>query len=170
MRKVKNPKMCHTRWTSEMDAQLKALWGTRSAQAVAYALSLSGPRVRLRAVKLGLSYPGIKQIYQPPRRAWIEIATRRALEAKLAPKDVIQGCRLKAVARVRWAAFQEVLDRYPICSVAGLARLTGFDHTGILHGLRRNAGQTALEARYGRAIGRRPQFHPPVPPEVAAHG
>lgn len=160
-------KIRRTNWTPEMDDKLRRLWGSRSAEAIADAMGLTGCRVRCRARALGLSLPAMRNVYQPPRADWIEIATRRAQEAKLAPRDVLQGCRLKAVARVRWAAFQEVLDKHPSCSVAGLARLTGFDHTGILHGLRRNAGQTAFEARYDRAIGRRPQLRPPVPSEVA---
>jgi hypothetical protein len=156
-----------TQWTTEMDDRLRALWGHWSIIAIGEAMGLSAHRVRTRARNLGLQHPGMRRILQPPARVWVDLVQKHAASLELAPRDVLEGNKCRAASLARWRAMQDILDMYPECSIAGLARITGFDRTGIMHGLRRLSGHDLSEVRRCRAVGRVPKMRAPVLPEVA---
>lgn len=143
-------------WTEELDSALRSMWPQMPGAAVARRMNLHVEKIYCRAARLGLQKYPLRRIYEPPRAAWLEIATRHAIEHGVAPRDVIEGYKGRAVHKARWSAFREMLSAYPESSIAGLARTTGFDRTAIMHGLRRINGATVAEVRRGRASGRLP--------------
>lgn len=140
-----------------MDAQLIALWGTEPMREMIQKMGLSYSRISNRARTLGLQLADQRSIYEIPKQEWKRIATERAISAGVAPRDVIEGyVGCKRVIRARWKAFRDTLVVYPRCSIAALARVSGFDRTAIMHGLVRLNGASP----YGsRATGRRPYLH-----------
>lgn len=91
------------------------------------------------------------------QRRWIAAATEQAKLAEIHPSLLLGGCRKHKVARARWAAFKQVLDNNPRLSIKRLAETSGFDHTSILHGLKRLSGASVSEIKFGgTASGRRP--------------
>lgn len=90
-------------------------------------------------------------------RAWLEAANEQAKAAEIHPSLVLGGCRKHKVARARWHAFKQVLDANPRLSIKRLADTAGFDHTSVLHGLKRLSGASASQIRFGgTASGRKP--------------
>jgi hypothetical protein len=75
--------------------------------------------------------------YEPDLQLWITAATQEARNAKLRPCDVIGGVRTRQHVRARWRAWRTIITDNPNVSVAGLGRVSGFDHTSILHSFAR---------------------------------
>lgn len=148
-----------TIWTDDMDARLKELWPTHSLATISFALGLSVARVRRRAVNdLHLSAPTLDRLYQPSKQDWIKAATDQAIKAKVRPSDVMAGSRTRAISFARWRAWKAVLDENPHVSIAGVARISGFDHTSVLNGIARLAGRESnyTDPYSSRATGRVP--------------
>ncbi len=93
-----------------------------------------------------------KYRWAPLSRDWRATAFQVAQEAGISESIILCGTSRKA-ARARWVAWQRILAENPQISILGLARICGFDHTTILHGLARISGDTALRPK--RATGRR---------------
>lgn len=91
----------------------------------------------------------------PPNRVWIAAARQAAREAGVRPSLVLGDCRSRNACRARWVAWKRILDGNPRYSIAGLARVAGWDHSSILYAMRRLAGELPPSAR--RASGRRPK-------------
>ena len=98
-----------------------------------------------------------QRLTEPSREHWINAAKMAAALENVSFKEIILGERRHAIARARWRAFKAVLDTDKRASIAGLARVSGFDHTTILHGLGRLSGLSrSAMISCGRASGRRP--------------
>jgi hypothetical protein len=94
-------------------------------------------------------------------RVWVAAVTEEAKASELHPSLLLGGCRKYKVARARWRAFKRVLDDHPRISIKRLAIASGFDHTTILHGLKRLSGASTSEIKFGgTASGRRPLAAP----------
>ena len=126
--------------------RLIELWPHNSLDQLAMALGRSRTTVRARAIKLGLKPKRLQRLgrTEPPASAWINAASHEAREAGLRPNLVLAGCRHREFAFARARAFKTVLDAHPNCSIAGLGRVSGFDHTTILAGVRRHEERMRL--------------------------
>lgn len=127
----------HTKWNASMDAQLRAIFCTMPLTEVAKEMGLTVSRCRARARQMGLPNIPIKKSHEPSRQEWIDAARQAAKEAEVSHREILVGERKHRVARARWRAFQAILEQNPKLSVAGVGRISGFDHTTILHGLKR---------------------------------
>lgn len=146
-------------WPEERDEELRTLWAEyNSGKTVGQIMKLDTKRVYARAWALGLPrHSKRKRASQPARALWINAAKAEAAASDVRTKDILCGVRLHKVVRARWRAFRAVLQQDPNCSIYGLARLSGFDHTSILHGLARLEGLSWYEIKgAGKASGRRP--------------
>lgn len=108
-----------------------------------------------KASDLNLPDPDRIRRNEPSREEWVAAATRAAREAHLRPGDVMAGCRLRAAVRARQKAWRRILEAHPHVTVAGLARVSGFHWTSILHGLgrlsrRRDSSQQIMAAHVRR--------------------
>lgn len=92
---------------------------------------------------------------EPPESGWAYIAMWHALLDGQRPAAVLAGTSY-AAARCRQRAWKSTLETYPQASIIGLGRVSGFDHTTILYGLRRLGGATRAETAITRASGRSP--------------
>lgn len=148
-----------TRWTGEMNRQLKSLWGIYSAEEIGHVMGLSPSRVRTRAEYLGLGRRKISEILEPSWDAW-EAAVKAYAEIDgVSSGEIFSGKRSKRVTAARWKAFKAILDTHPRCSIAGLGRVSGFHYATILHGLKRLSGASDKEVRVsGRSSNRRPKI------------
>lgn len=143
------------RWSPELDQRLRDMWPFYGPDTISKALHLSARRVRERAKKLNLPTIPYREMLSPSKDEWVQIASQKAREARIRPSDVLAGCRYPAAVRARWEAWDEVLGLNPHYSIAGVARVSGFDHTTILNGLSRLRGAAARDTRDVRASGRR---------------
>ncbi len=155
-----------TIWTDDMEAQLKAMWGCIMLKDISQAMGLSEERLRHRAKRLGLPLKPLRRLYEPTKAVWIDKASIRARELRQAPREVLAGAKGKKPSLARWRAWKDVLDEFPCCSIAGVARISGFDHTSVLHGLRRLGGAMLQDTRLSRASGRYPSRQAPIPKPV----
>lgn len=105
--------------------------------------------------------PGKTQRYratQPPVSAWLSAAHAAARETLTKPSDVLAGSTKGRCALARRIAWQAVLDAFPDVSIAGLARVSGFDHTSILSSLgRRKASRPMSKLSIETAPAKLPQ-------------
>jgi hypothetical protein len=145
-----------TVWTEAMEDKLVRLWGTMPRAAIARAMGLTDWRVKWKAEDMDLPMQPMKKSFEPLRSDWIAIATQKANEVKIPPGIVLAGAGGYAGVVARWRAWREILDIHPQLSIAGVARVSGFDHTTILYGLRRLNGASPSEVRKARAVGGQP--------------
>lgn len=96
---------------------------------------------------------------QPPAEAWIAAAHAAARETLTEPSDVLGGSTKPRCALARRLAWKAVLADFSDCSVAGLARVSGFDHTAILYSLGR--------LKRNRTIPKTPTLSPRLSVETA---
>lgn len=143
------------RWPPELDQRLREMWPFYSLWAISREFHLSTRRIRERAKKLGLPIVAYRDMLSPSKEEWVRIAREKAVEAKVRPSDVMAGCRHKGAVLARWKAWEAVLRANPHYSIAGVARISGYDHTAILNGLNRLAGAKARETRKSRSSFRR---------------
>lgn len=78
---------------------------------------------------------------EPSSDEWFAAAYAAARETQTRPADVLSGSPKPRCALARRIAWQAVLDGNPRVSVAGLGRVSGFDHTAILWSLGRLNGR-----------------------------
>jgi len=127
-------------WTEEMDSRLRELWPRMSGAKIAKIFDLPVERVRRRVRALGLPSHRVvrygKKSGQPARNV-LEQAYRDQAGPAAPFKDIALGERHQAACIARWRAFQIVLCTVPGVTIAGVARVAGYDHTTILHGLNR---------------------------------
>ena len=90
-----------------------------------------------RAHHLGVKFQRIREVNWPTPEIWIAAARAEAKEANVSVRAVLAGSRLKHHCVPRWRAWRRVLTDNPRFSVLGLARVSGWDHSSILHGLTR---------------------------------
>jgi len=82
---------------------------------------------------------------RPTKRVWVNVAKEVASETGVCAEAILQGNRNRKVVVARWEAWRRVLDSNPRYSVLGLARIAGFDHTAVLHGIKKlNAMRAAI--------------------------
>lgn len=74
---------------------------------------------------------------EPPTEAWFDFASEEARKLNCRPADVLGPSKRRRHVVARWRAWHALKQAYPYCSVAGIARVTGYDHTTIRYGIRR---------------------------------
>ena len=87
---------------------------------------------------------------EPPAELWTSIAIEEAVRAFLPPNAVLNGDKRHRASLARWRAWKRLLDMPENFTIAGVARVSGWDHTTILYGLKRLKGLTAAEAKLPR--------------------
>lgn len=145
-------------WTAFLDNALRELWDSHTVREITEKIGISNTPIYARANLLGLpTHRRYRKINKPPHQVWVNAAKAEAAASGVKAKEIICGVKRQPVAEARWRAFRAVLDQHPECSIYGLARVSGFDHTSILHGLARLQGKSANDVKAGsRASGRRP--------------
>lgn len=78
-----------------------------------------------------------KERFQPTDEEWHRIASEEAAKANIRIAHVVGPSNVRAHAQARWRAWRRILDENPHCSIAGVARVSGWDHTSLLSGLKR---------------------------------
>lgn len=81
-----------------------------------------------------------RRFTHPPESAWLRFASEEAIREGLRLADILGARKGRRVAYARWRAWQRLRDEYPRCSVLGIAKVSGFNHTGVRYGLIRLAG------------------------------
>lgn len=122
-------------WMTSEDRIVREMWGKHSMREIARVLGRNQSTVFHNAARMGLPKIKTLRLGEPPADEWVEIATQHALEAGLSPGEFLAGCKLRRASKARWRAWRAILDRDHRYSVAGVARVSGFDHTSVLHGL-----------------------------------
>lgn len=125
------------KWSPAMDKQLAELWPSRSSNHIAKIMGLTYHSVWRRGTVLGLSKGPRTVMFEPSKEAWIRAATIHANAARVRPSDVMAGRCYRAACNARWLAWRDLATTYPGISIAGIGRISGFDHTSVLHGLKR---------------------------------
>lgn len=136
-----------TKWTPELDETLRQLWALRNQALIAEQMDLTADKVARRAKKLGLPKYKVKRRLQrnapwrtvrhPSQEQWISVVKEHARDRRISAREVLCGNRHRPFVYTRWMAFKTILERFPNLSVLGVAKVSGFDHTAILHGLKR---------------------------------
>lgn len=130
-----------------MDQALIGLWAERNLGVIAEKMGITVDRVSRRAKHLGLPKFKVKQRENakaawrrrrwPSKEAWTEIAAEKAALCRVSPREVLCGALRRPAVHARWYAFQALFQRHPHVSLYGAAKISGFDHTAIMHGLKR---------------------------------
>lgn len=94
--------------------------------------------------------------YTPSREEWTAMASQAGREWLVVASGILSGSQQPRMAKARAWAWKLILDQNPHYSIAGVARVSGFDHTTILTALRRLDGASNTEILISRATGRRP--------------
>lgn len=131
-----------TYWKVTEVRKLREMWPAHTVAEIFAEIGRSESAIRHMGLRLKLGPPFYRKKnmapqFEPPASEWIRVATQCAILAGACPKRVISGERTGALSRVRWRAFRHLLDSNPNWSAAGLGRVSGFDHTSILRGMRR---------------------------------
>lgn len=103
--------------------------------------------VTRRAKHLGLDFPSEAETKRPSKAEWVATATRKAQEARIPASHVLGGAKHRKAVKARWEAWRDILDGNRDYSINGVATVSGFDHTSILHGMKRLGGLPAKEVR-----------------------
>lgn len=85
-----------------------------------------------------------RMLYCPPSR-WRRMASIEANSRGLCPVRLLAGDKHRVFVTARWHVWRELYVGG--CSFASIARASGFDHTTIMHGLRRLRGESADAGR-----------------------
>lgn len=144
-------------WTAEMDKAVKTMWYTHTTGQIGAFLGIHYWSVSKRAKLLGLPRHRNGGVYEPSKDQWVATATLEARKAGVDVTRVLAGGRCRPIVVARWKSWQALLDANPHVSIGGLARVSGFDHASILHGLARLSGAPPLVRR---PTGRRPRPAP----------
>lgn len=143
-------------WTPAMEDRLARLWGIYLQKDIARVMGLSACQIATKARRMELpAKPRLKKC-EPTPEMWIAIAKKHADDAKVSVSELLAGRRPQQIVIARWKAWREILETNRDISVSGLARVSGFDHTTILLGLKRLQGASPAGSRACRASGRRP--------------
>lgn len=134
-------------WSEELDARLVELWPRHTVVEMADILCISRERINLRGLKLGLAPIRRAVLFAPSKAEWIALATHAATEARVRPSDVMAGSKTSAAVKARWRAWKAALELNPRYTVAGVARTSGWDHSTILHSIKRMGGVSAKDLR-----------------------
>lgn len=153
------------KWTPEEDATIRSLWGKLSTTHIARQTGFKRYRILARARRLNLEIVPFKDVLTPSKAEWVAIATQKAQEARVSPSLVMSGSKRKGARSARWEAWKAILEANPGYSIAGLGRVSGFDHTAILHAMKRLNGASAKSIRQPAY---RVSFHKNIDCSVAA--
>lgn len=133
-----------TRWTHAEDQSLHELWSQAPMTKIMRALP--GRRYSQLAQRAMAISAGSRAQYRwPSTEVWVE-TVRQESERVGAPFPRSLASIRGRCALARWRAFERLSREY---SLAGIGRVSGFDHTSVIHGLRRLAELRA--AKQGRA-------------------
>lgn len=136
-RYLPNDTMSAAGWTPEMDRQLFDLCQEMHMTAASRAMGINIERVQRRVHRLGIPCISVREAKMPTKGEWIAAATRAALAAGINPTHVMRGSCQRSHVRARWAAWKAILDQNPNYSIKGLSVVSGFDHSTLLHGMKR---------------------------------
>ena len=150
-----------TRWGEWHDARLIALWPHHSQNECARRMKCHYTTIAHHVKLLGLPKKGNSAAYSPPPEIWRIIVRQTAREARVGAREIMGYNPSQNVVWARWTAWKRLLDEYPQYSIAGLARVSGWDHTTILHGLKRLSGEKPRGPNgrcFSRSSGRWPKL------------
>ena len=137
----------YTVWTPEMVSRLQNLYGTLPVAHIAREMHLTPARIWSQLARMGIKIIPKRKLWEPSPAIWIETASRHATAARIAPREVLAGYKSWPHVHARWRAWREILETYPRLSQAGVARISGFDHTTLRSGLLRLAQMEAAALR-----------------------
>lgn len=95
--------------------------------------------------------PMRKLQFEPSDHDWMRIATEEARSAGLRPSVVVGHGRKRPVVVARWRALQRLIAENPHCSLAGVGRVVGMDHTSLIHMQRRTEAMS--NSPLGKCLG-----------------
>lgn len=133
-------------WTEEKDTRLIALTTTHTCIAAAREMHISRKAMNGRAKALGFKFQPRSNTTEPSFEEWRTVALEAATEAGVCHMAVIRGDRNKAVCWARWRAWKKLMAMDDSYSLAGVGRVSGWDHTSVRFGLLR-LNMSALEIR-----------------------
>ncbi len=76
---------------------------------------------------------------RPSYRSWFDAACIAARDHDVLVARVVGNCRRKSTTKARWAAWHALVTKNPNYSINQIAKVGGFDHTSVLHAMRRIA-------------------------------
>jgi hypothetical protein len=127
-------------WTYPERKKLRELWHKMPSDEIGKILGRTSHAVRTYAHVLHLphySHGVIAKFWEPTADEWLAIATKQAIAANVKPSKLLAGCRTKKACVARWKAWKEILASNDNYSIAGVARVAGYDHSSVIHGVRR---------------------------------
>lgn len=120
-----------------IDQTITELSAEHNISQISRALEMTIPAVKNRGKKLGLTFLTKKECGEPSKGEWIHHGTVQGYLAGVPPRLLLGGSKAGRVAMARWKAFGAILDSNPRFSIAGVARVSGFHHATVLHGLKK---------------------------------
>lgn len=81
--------------------------------------------------------------FTPTEQEWLEVATQVATERGLRPSLLMGGKIDPAYTAARWAAWRALKDRSPAYTLAGVGRVSGYDHSSLVNAFRQMAVRTS---------------------------
>lgn len=142
MGKPKRARLAGKHWRPNDDTILRFLFNRIPVARIARRLGRTKTAIYERVLKIGLT--GVK-LHRPSLREWHSAALRASLAASIPIGDIMSLKRARPVVRARWLAFRYL--RESGCSYPGIGQVTGFDHSTVIHGIRRLSAGPKLKAK-----------------------
>jgi hypothetical protein len=124
-------------WTPAMDRRLAQLCQEYHMTEAARQMGINIERVQRRVLRLGIPCMTLKETTTPTEGEWLGAAAKASLAAGINVRHVLSGSRQRSHVQARWAAWRALLDGNPQFSMKGVGEASGFDHSSVLHGMRR---------------------------------
>lgn len=141
-------------WTPFWEDQVREMSQTKTIGEAAAHLGILTSTLWDKGLSLGITFVPPKKAMQPEADVWIAAATKQANYLKVPLNQVLGYNPSRKASRARWKAWKAVLDSDPRYSIAGLARVSGFNHSSLMYGLSRLSGMTAKEASRSKGLRR----------------
>lgn len=132
-------------WTPVLDDVLRDLCSQTYVKEVGRRMEISHEEVRQRVKLLGIKPLTVAESQAPTQGEWIGTVSRLAAEARLHPSLILAGSKGKCHSMVRAKAWRAILDENPHYTVAGVARISGHDHSTLCVALKKLGAATAVK-------------------------
>lgn len=126
-------------WTPQLDDELREHCTQTYVKEVGRRMEISHEEVRQRVKLLGIKPLTVAESQAPTQGEWIGTVSRLAAEARLHPSLILAGSKGRCHSLVRAKAWRAILDENPHYTVAGVAKISGHDHTTLLSALKKLA-------------------------------
>lgn len=123
---------------------LQACAATMSLRATARFMGMPQWVVTREAAKLNLRPLKANLRGEPKSADWMRIAAEEAQSAGLKPSVIVGHNKTRPVVQARWRALKRLMDENPHCSLAGVGRVVGCDHSSLIHMLRRTNSPASM--------------------------